>query len=308
MPTKKHKIKPDQLAEHEDKALIDKAPKRHRLEPHEDPRGRTIALQCLQAGRWKKIGLVADTHLCCAEERIEELHAAYDTFSKEGVRTVFHAGNLVDGYVAKINQASVKSCTIDGQTDYAIKHYPQRKGIKTRFITGDDHEGWWIKQGFNWGAYLQSQARDAGRSDLEYIGHVEADVRLQAKDGFAVMKIQHPGGGTSYARSYTQQKMVEAFEGGEKPGILVQGHYHVSNYMQDRNVHCLQLPGFQEQTVFARKKRLRFEVGFVILEFLQQPDGTIHRFRPEFFRFFNRGFYKTYLPSDKSVHEQPVVL
>lgn len=262
-------------------------------------------LRVIDTGDWITFGLVADTHLCCKEERLGELHTQYDLFAREGVTEVFHAGNIVDGYVARINGGSVFNSTVDGQAQYVVANYPTRKGITTYFITGDDHEGWWQKEGFNFGFYLQAIAHCAGREDLRYIGHVEADVSIKSKDGrerATVMKIQHPGGGSSYARSYTAQKQVEALEGGEKPAILVQGHYHVSNYMSERNVHVIGMPGFQDQTIFARKKRLRMEVGGAILSFKRNPDdGAVTRCRVEFNRYFTRSYYKAYLASDAKI-------
>lgn len=160
-----------------------------------------------------------------------------------------------------------------------------------------------MKEGFNFGAYLNYLSHDQGREDLEYIGHVESDVEVatHAKKP-TIIKVQHPGGGSAYARSYTGQKQVESFEGGEKPAILVQGHYHVSNYMNDRNVHVISLPGFQDQTVFARKKRLRMEIGGAILEFKVNPDdGAVTRCRVEFNRYFTRGYYKRYITSDTKI-------
>jgi hypothetical protein len=258
---------------------------------------------------WQKYGLVADTHLGCKEERLDALHAVYDIYEQEGIKHVFHAGNMVDGYIQKINNASAIVTTPDGQAQYVIDNYPQREGITTYFITGDDHEGWWIKDGFNWGAYLEMMAKKQGRNDLVYLGHVEADVDLVTKGGKAVMKVQHPGGGSSYARSYTGQKQVEAFQGGEKPQILVQGHYHVNNYMYERNVHVISLPGFQDQTVFARKKRLRMDVGGGMIHLKQNPDdGSIMRFKYEIIPFFDRKYYQTYLRSDKKlVHGNLVI-
>ena len=71
--------------------------------------------------------------------------------------------------------------------------------------------------------------------------------------------------------------------------------------MPERNVWCIQLPGFQDQTIFGRKKRLRFEVGFAIVEFMQNEDGTIQRLKCEFVRYYTRGFYRKYLKSDAAV-------
>lgn len=261
---------------------------------------KTLALNLIDNKDWTKLGLVADTHLCCREERLSELHLHYDLMLEEGALQVFHAGNIVDGYVPRINGDSVFESSIDGQITYVIDNYPQRAGMTTYFITGDDHEGWWQKEGFNFGAYLQLRAEKDGRHDLQYIGHVEADVALNIGKKPTMLKVQHPGGGSSYARSYKGQKQVEAFEGGEKPSILVQGHYHVSNYMNERNIHVVNMPGFQDQTIFARKHKLRMEVGGAIVSFkVNEEDGAVTRFRLELNRFFTRGYYKRYLRSDQ---------
>lgn len=269
-----------------------------------------LPLSVINSGGWVRLGLVADTHLCCKEERLSELHTQYDLFKEEGITTVLHAGNPIDGYVARINGDSVFETTIDGQTQYFIDNYPAREGVTTYYITGDDHESW-FSPGFNIGKYIEYRAMDQGRTDLKYIGHVEADVEIRTSETGppTILKLQHPGGGSAYARSYTGQRQVEAFEGGEKPAILVQGHYHVSNYMNDRNIHVISMPGFQDQTIFARKKRLRMEIGGAILEFKANPDGgAVTRCRVEFTRYFTRGFYKAFLKSDRRILKGHLVL
>lgn len=166
-----------------------------------------------------------------------------------------------------------------------------------------------MKEGFNFGAYLQYLAREQGRTDLNYIGHVEADVEVKVGNTRTIIKVQHPGGGSSYARSYAGQKQVESFQGGEKPAILVQGHYHVSNYMNDRNVHVIGMPGFQDQTIFARKKRLRMEIGGALLEFkINKADGAVTRCRVEFNLFFDRAYYRPFIESDKKVLKGHLVI
>lgn len=270
-----------------------------------------LPLKVINSSEWVTFGLVADTHLASKEERLAELHAQYDLFATEGVTTVLHAGNIVDGYIPRINGGSVYESSIDGQCQYVIDNYPRREGITTYFITGDDHEGWWMKEGFNFGAYLMMLAEKQGRADLKYIGHVEADVEVKVKGAKAgtIIKVQHPGGGSAYARSYAAQKQLESWEGGEKPAILIQGHYHVSDFFQDRNTYVVSMPGFQGQTIFARKKRLRMEVGGIILNFkVNLDDGSVTRCRCEINRFFTRGYYQKYLRSDSEVVKGHLVL
>lgn len=268
----------------------------------------SLPLDFSNDGDWVTVGLVADTHLACKEERLESLHNQYDVFKAEGITTVLHAGNPVEGYIPRINGGSVLCTGIDAQALYFVDNYPSRPGMVTYFITGDDHEGWWQKEGFSYGAYQQMVAEREGRVDLKYIGHVESDVQVQTKSGVFWIKVQHPGGGSSYARSYVGQKQVEAFQGGEKPHILVQGHYHMHNYMVERNVHVINLPGFQDQTIFARKKRLRMEVGGAILSFRPSEAGSLQRVRIEWNLYFDRKFYTPYLRSDSRLIKGKLVL
>jgi hypothetical protein len=48
----------------------------------------------------------------------------------------------------------------------------------------------------------------------------------------------------------------------------------------------------EDQTTFMRKKKLEAHVGGGMIKLTQDPEsGAIVRFRPEFQRFFNKGFY-----------------
>lgn len=265
----------------------------------EKPDTGSLSLDFLQSTKKPiRIGLVGDTHLGSRYSRLDALRLQYELFRQEGITDVLHAGNIVDGHIPRINGGDLLAHSIDDQTLFCIDNYPQHRGITTHFITGDDHEGWWQKEGFNFGRYLEMMAKKEGRKDLHYIGHVEADVCFNTPKGKIMAKVQHPGGGSCYARSYTSQKIVESLEGGEKPHFLILGHYHVSSYIVERNVHVVSLPGFQDQTIFARKKRLRMEVGGSILSFHVTEAGTPSRVSVEFNMFYNRGFYKPYLRSD----------
>jgi predicted phosphodiesterase len=238
-----------------------------------------------------KFGAISDTHLGSRWERLDVLKSLYDIFEREGVRVVFHAGNLIEGD-ARWNKYDVWVHGFEQQTQYAVDHYPQRKGIVTKFICGDDHEGWFTqREGIDFGRRLVQDAQAAGRNDLEYLGYVEADIELKAKHGSSVMRVMHPGGGTAYAISYTSQKIVESLQGGEKPAVLLLGHFHKFEQSYVRNVHVVQVGCCEDQSIFMRKRKLEAMVGGCLIKFRQGSTGEVNRFSCEWFPYFDRGFY-----------------
>jgi hypothetical protein len=62
-------------------------------------------------------------------------------------------------------KANRSRCAGESLSGYAIENYPQRKGITTHYISGDDHEGWWIhRECVNVGEYFEMRAKKAGPS------------------------------------------------------------------------------------------------------------------------------------------------
>jgi hypothetical protein len=241
----------------------------------------------------RRFGVTGDNHLCNKHSRLDVLNAAYDHFEREGITEVFNTGNWIDGE-ARFNKTELVTAPgLDSQINYLIDKFPQRKGITTHYIAGDDHEGWYQqREGIEVGRYLQMRAEESGRTDLRYLGYGECDVKLEYGSGSACMRVVHPGGGSSYAISYTDQKRVESYQGGEKPQIELAGHYHKFNYGYPREVHTVQTGCTCDQTMFMRKKKLQAHVGFLIVNLSQDTNGAITRFSPEWFPFFDRGFYE----------------
>lgn len=264
------------------------------LTPHFAAEAGKTEIVSAPQGEWSHIfGVISDNHLCNKHSRLDVLTAAYDTFERMGITTVYNAGNWVDGE-ARFNKTELVTAPgMDNQLDYMIDKYPQRKGITTHYIAGDDHEGWYQqREGVEIGRYLQFRAEDQGRHDLRYLGYGEADVALRHGTGSAVMRVVHPGGGSSYAISYTDQKRVESYQGGEKPSIELAGHYHKFNYGYPREVHAMQTGCTCDQTMFMRKKKLQAHVGYSVVKIAQDSNGAVQRFAPEFFPFYDRGYYR----------------
>jgi hypothetical protein len=241
-----------------------------------------------------RFGATTDNHLGNKHSRIDVLNAAYDHFEREGIATVYNCGNWIDGE-AKFNKTElIVAPGTDSQLNYLVDMWPVRTGITTHYISGSDHEGWaQEREGIEIGRYLQTIAEKSGRHDLKYLGYAEADVKLLCGNHSVVMRVVHPGGGSAYAVSYTDQKRVESYQGGEKPQIELVGHYHKWNYGYPREVHTIQCGCTTDQSLFMRKKRLQAHVGFVTIKIKQDSsDGHITRVQVEWFPFFDRGFYE----------------
>lgn len=244
-------------------------------------------------GGWRKFGACGDFHFGSRHERIDVANALYDRYAEEGVTEVFHTGNWIEGEAGTMNFADINVFGLDDQMEHCLDVWPQREGIKTYFVAGDDHEGWYQKKTrLIIGKHLERMARERGREDLIYIGYQEGHVELKTKSGgVAHMIVMHPGGGSAYATSYAPQKIAEAFQEGEKPDVCVLGHYHKMDYGYHRGIHMVQTGTCQDQSSFMRKQKIKAHVGGALIELHQAPEGYVNRFKPEFFTFFDRGFY-----------------
>jgi predicted phosphodiesterase/biotin operon repressor len=227
-----------------------------------------------------RVGVVSDTHLCSNEEALAELHLAYDVFEREGVREVWHAGDFVAGVGIFRTQASeIKRHTFETQVDYLVEHYPRRRTIHTRGITGNhDIEGEFGRIGAN---PLIAAARK--RDDIEYLGDYSAWIELP---NGAWVHLLHGKGGMSYAYSYKAQKLVDGYPAGRKPALLIPGHWHVKGNICARNVEVLWPGCFEWRSKFLERLGLHPKVGFHILELTIGDDGSLVRFLPEWYSFY----------------------
>lgn len=242
-------------------------------------------------GKVFRFGVTADNHLASRYARLDVLNCLYDVWEAEGVTTVYQCGNMIEGD-ASFNKHEVYCHGLERQGQYFVENWPQRKGVSTHFITGDDHEGWYTqREGVDVGRYLEGQAKIAGRNDLQFLGHMEHDIEFEGKFQTSILRLIHAGGGSAYAHSYRTQKIVESYQGGEKPNVLLVGHYHKVNYGYAREVHTLQVGCTCDQTSFMRKKSIEAHVGACTVEMTVSEDGVVTRFKQEWMPFYDRGFY-----------------
>jgi len=250
-----------------------------------------------------KVGMISDNQLGNKSSRLDVLNTAYEHFEAEGITTVYHAGNIIDGYLPHINAFEIvtdSGPSIEAQVRYAAKVYPQKKGITTYYVTGECHEGWYARStGLNVGKAMQRIFEENGRKDFVYTGNIEGDVELRTPNiskhaQGPILRMTHPGGGTAYAKSYKTQKWAASLQGGEKPQVALIGHYHKQGYFLERNIHCVLAACTSDQSIFMRKLLIPAEVGYHIAEIKIGDDGAIVTFRVEFAHFFDRGYFQNF--------------
>ena len=223
---------------------------------------------------------MGDTQIGSKYTQLTYLHEFYNLCEKEGVKDVYHTGDITDGLKMRVgHEYELYRVSADDMRDDVIKNYPKKDGITTHFISGN-HDASIYKQV----GYDICQAIANARPDMKYLGRDCAVVNLTPN---CTLELRHPWDGTAYALSYKPQKMIESMESDSKPNILAIGHYHKAEYLFYRNVHCLQTACFQAQTPFTRGKGISTHLGGWIVKIRVDSEGTIQSFAPEFVPFYS---------------------
>lgn len=226
-----------------------------------------------------KFAIMGDTQIGSKYTQLTYLHDFYDLCVKEGIKDVYHTGDLVDGLKMRVgHEYELYEVSADDMRDDVIKNYPSRPGITTHFITGNHDASIYKQVGYDIGAAIAN-----GRPDMDYLGRDCAVVEITPN---CTLELRHPWDGTAYALSYKIQKMIEAMESDSKPNILAVGHYHKAEYLFYRNVHALQTGCFQGQTPFTRGKGISVHIGGWIVTVRVDKEGHIQGFAPEFVPFY----------------------
>ena len=228
-------------------------------------------------GRHIKFGYYSDPHVG-EKNFIEPLwFQMLATFKREGITTVYCPGDNLEGMSGRpghIYQLAQVGAT--AQLNYASKLFQAGSGFHFYVIDGN-HDQWFKEKG-NIGltAGLELSHRN---KNVTFLGEWEADVTL-AKG--VTMKLFHAADGTAYADSYKLQKLIESLEGGNKPNLILSGHYHKQVAIFRRNVFGFECGTLCGQTLFMRGKKLPAHKGYGIIE-LWVSNGGISRLRHEFF-------------------------
>ena len=221
-----------------------------------------------------QICVVSDTHIGNIHQQLHFLNEVYEEAYKRGITTVLHCGDLVDGnYTNRPEQPRQQFLHgFDEQIGYVVDMYPKVEGITTNFILGSHDETHYKNDQATAGFWIPKC-----RQDMIYLGQDTADININK----IKITMDHPGGGSSSSVSYQLQKRIELLEAGNKPKILLAGHYHKSYSFVYRNVRGILVGSCCDVTQFQHKKGLSNAIGAYFLDIYSDKNGNIVYFEPE---------------------------
>ena len=237
-----------------------------------------------------KFAIIGDTQFGSKYAQISHLKNFYKLCDSEGIKDVYHTGDVTDGLKMRSgHEYELYKTSADDMVQDVIKNYPRIEGITTHFITGNHDASIYKQVGYDIGNTIAEK-----RPDMKYLGRDCALIFLTPN---CKLELRHPWDGTAYALSYKPQKMIEAMESDSKPNIIAIGHYHKAEYLFYRNVHCLQTGCFQGQTPYTRGKGISVHMGGWIVTIHVDKNGTITRFGSEFIPYYSsiKDDYKQYI-------------
>jgi len=229
------------------------------------------------SGESFRFALWGDSHIGSVYFKEELYFRMLEEAERQKVEAHFHTGDITEGMSGRVGHVyELEKIGYKAQRDYSIALL---KNISVPFycISGN-HDRW---QNMAAGADVVQDICDA-IPNAHFLGH---DVgRLPIKK--ASIELWHGGDGSSYATSYRLQKIAEAYTGGQKPSILCAGHVHKSVYIFERNIHAVSSGAMCLQSAWMRGRRLANHSGFWIITVYINKAGSVSRFLPEWFPFY----------------------
>lgn len=222
-----------------------------------------------------RFGYCSDTHIGHKEFKEELWDKMGQFFKKEKVELVYHAGDILEGMSGREGHIyELRHIGITAQLNAAASLI-RSADFHLMGILGN-HDLWAMAKanmGINVGQTLEDNV-----PNFTHLGDWEADVKLAPH---ITLKLYHGNDGTAYATSYKLQKLVESFTGGEKPNLVMSGHYHKAMYAFMRNVHAFECGTLCGQTRWMRGKKIQAHLGFGLIELWLGKKGIV-RLRHEF--------------------------
>jgi predicted phosphodiesterase len=204
------------------------------------------------------------------------------TFKEAEIDFILNPGDHLEGmsgrpgHVYELTHIGFKQ-----QFEYATSLYKQLNGTPHYGIDGN-HDQWYYKKGDQ--GIVVGEELEKVLKNYHNLGQDEGNFHVNNIH----IRLYHGGDGTAYATSYKLQKYIESLSGGEKPDIVLSGHYHKALYMFTRGVHGLECGTLCGQTGWMKGKKIPAHMGFGVVRVFTNEKG-VERFVHEFTSWHEAG-------------------
>lgn len=232
-----------------------------------------------------KVAAFSDTHIGNRDARLDLISEVYRIAEEENVDLITHSGDVCDGMNAyRGHEQELVQHGADAQRKKAVEVWPH-SDIPTWIITGSSHE--WVYKTRCGHNVVETLARDI--PNMKYIGG-EKGLEAVKELNDVKIKLFHPKGGVSYAKSYKVQKFINNFieeieDTRSSVKLFLTGHLHVSFAMIYRGIASFLVPCLEGQTWYLHSKGLHPYLGMWITEMTLDENGNITRMKPKYRSF-----------------------
>lgn len=212
-------------------------------------------------------GAIGDTHFGSKHTDYEWLHKYYDKCKERWVKTVLHAGDLVDWIgVYKWHNFELAKHWADDQLKDVVDNYPKIDWIDTYYIGGNHDESLLKLVGYD----ILKQV-ELLRKDMHFLGWYDATIDVN----WIKSELHHWGWGNAYSISYKPQKYLETIDPKDQPNVFLEWHFHSALYMFYRKIHTFMVASFQKPTLFSTRMKFgNTRWGWIVEVWLDNQWGT----------------------------------
>jgi len=198
------------------------------------------------------------------------------------VDTVFHAGDITDGWEVHQNQVNELEAEAIGWQrlrEYTVEHYPKRPGMDTLFISGNHDRKLWRRQGVRLGKQLDNR-----RDDLHWLGDSMARLVFGTGPDAVDLELIHPSGGQPYTLGYRAQTLYREQPTDMRPDIAAIGHLHGRLQAASEGVEAFYAGCWKDLTTYGKRKGHAAEIGGFDVE-LTIADGRVDEIATSFLSY-----------------------
>jgi len=273
----RNKDKPDNLNKYLNKYNVTEQELVTILKSSKLPQQKNIKLDI--PDKYIRIGYFSDPHIGHSSFREDGFDLMRKVFKKEKVDLIITAGDNLEGMSHRPGHIyELSHVGFSKQINYAAELY---NSLSAKIFGIDGNHDQWYYRPQNAGVIVGDEL-EARVKKYTNLGQDEANLQLSKGK---ILKLYHGGDGTAYADSYKIQKLIESFTGGEKPSIVMSGHYHKSLFLARRNIFGFECGTLCGQTRYMRGKKLQAHIGFGIADiYLKENPGRV---KHEWFQLYD---------------------